>query len=154
MWIWSSHFRASHTNKIWKSLTFCLLFPIMGAFDRIFGKIVESSLSFRGKLVGYRYSEILRSLMCVYFCGGSCIEDFSWLLLPLSSQMLAQNLCSSEESNTLAFYLQSPPVISPFNFILLLRVFAEKLSRNNPISRRCEQNGVNKNVKRGQNLSI
>ena len=50
--------------------------------------------------------------------------------------------------------LQSPPVISPFNFILLRRVFAEKISRNMPISRRCEQNGVNKNVKRRQNLAI
>ncbi len=35
----------------------------MGAFDRFLGKIVDSTLGFRCKLAGYRYSEILRSLM-------------------------------------------------------------------------------------------
>ena len=27
------------------------------------------------KIFGYQYSEIIRSLMSVYFCGGSCVED-------------------------------------------------------------------------------
>ena len=29
----------------------------------------------RCKWYGYQYSEILRSLMCVYLCGGSCSEE-------------------------------------------------------------------------------
>ena len=32
-------------------------------------------------MFGYQYSEILRSLMCVYLCGGSCIEDVTTHLM-------------------------------------------------------------------------
>ena len=72
------------------------IFPIMGAFDRFLGKIVDSTLGFRCKLAGYRYSEILRSLMCVYFCGGSCIEDVSRHLMPYLSQHPTLRTCSSD----------------------------------------------------------
>ena len=68
----------------------------MGAFDRFLGKIVDSTLGFRCKLAGYRYSEILRSLMCVYFCGGSCIEDVSSHLMPYLSQHPTLRTCSSD----------------------------------------------------------
>ena len=34
--------------------------------------ITETILGLRCTLFGYQYSEILRSLMCVYLCGGSC----------------------------------------------------------------------------------
>ena len=72
------------------------IFPIMGAFDRFLGKIVDSTLGFRCKSAGYKYSEILRSLMCVYFCGGSCIEDVSRHLMPYLSQHPALRTCSSD----------------------------------------------------------
>ena len=51
------------------------IFPIMDEFNRVLSGIVDSTLGFRCKLFGYQYSEIIRSLMCVYFCGGTCIED-------------------------------------------------------------------------------
>ena len=68
----------------------------MGAFDRFFGKIVHSTFGFRCKSAGYKYSEILRSLMCVYFCGGSCIEDISRHLMPCLSQHPTLRTCSSD----------------------------------------------------------
>ena len=68
----------------------------MDAFDRILDGIVDSTLGFRCKLVGYQYSEILRSLMCVYLCGGSCIEDVSRHLMPYLSQHPTLRTCSSD----------------------------------------------------------
>jgi len=38
-------------------------------------RTIDSTLGLRSKVYGYQYSEIIRSLMCVYFCGGSCVED-------------------------------------------------------------------------------
>ena len=34
----------------------------------------------RCRLSGYQYSEIIRSLMSVYFCGGICIEDMTFYI--------------------------------------------------------------------------
>ena len=51
------------------------IFLIMEQFDALLSKVIDSTLGLRCKLYGYQYSEIVRSLMCVYFCGGSCIED-------------------------------------------------------------------------------
>ena len=49
----------------------------MDEFDRVLSPTADSTLGFRCRLFGYQYSEIIRSLMCVYFCGGSCIEDIT-----------------------------------------------------------------------------
>ena len=61
-------------------------FQKYGEVDRYSGKNVDSALDLRCKLVGYQYSEIFRSLMCLYFCGGSYIEDVSAYLLPYQYQ--------------------------------------------------------------------
>ena len=37
--------------------------------------VIDSTLGLRCGSFGYQYSEIIRSLMSIYFCGGSCIED-------------------------------------------------------------------------------
>ena len=37
------------------------------------------SIGLRCRSFGYQYSEIIRSLMSIYFCGGSCIEDVNTL---------------------------------------------------------------------------
>ena len=50
-------------------------FPIMEQFDALLAQTIDSTLGMRCKWYGYQYSEILRSLMCVYLCGGSCVED-------------------------------------------------------------------------------
>ena len=47
----------------------------MEQFDALLAQTIDSTLGLRCTMFGYQYSEILRSLMCVYLCGGSCIED-------------------------------------------------------------------------------
>ena len=53
------------------------IFFILDLFDRLLSGTVDSTLPERAKLHGYKYSEILRSLMSVFLCGGSCVEDLS-----------------------------------------------------------------------------
>ena len=39
--------------------------------------IIDQTLGQRCRsIIGYQYSEIIRSLMSVYFCGGSCVDDY------------------------------------------------------------------------------
>ena len=68
----------------------------MDEFNRVLSGIVDSTLGFRCKLFGYQYSEIIRSLMCVYFCGGTCIEDLSKHIIPCVSQHPKLRTCSSD----------------------------------------------------------
>lgn len=44
-------------------------------FDSTLSSVIDSTLGLRCRSLGYQYSEIIRSLMSIYFCGGSCIED-------------------------------------------------------------------------------
>ena len=53
------------------------IFFILNLFDRLLSGTVDSALPERAKPHGYKYSEILRSLMSVFLCGGSCVEDLS-----------------------------------------------------------------------------
>ena len=46
----------------------------MELFDSNLSSVIDSTLGMRCRLYGYQYSEIIRSLMSVYFCGGSCVE--------------------------------------------------------------------------------
>ena len=48
------------------------LFLIMEQFDSTLTSVIDSTLGQRCKSFGYQYSEIIRSLMSIYFCGGSC----------------------------------------------------------------------------------
>ena len=45
-------------------------FSIMEQFDALLAQTIDSTLRLRCTLYGYQYSEILRSLLCVYLCGG------------------------------------------------------------------------------------
>ena len=47
----------------------------MEQFDTMLSSIIDFTLGIRSKLYDYQYSEIIRFLMCVDFCVGSCIED-------------------------------------------------------------------------------
>ena len=51
------------------------IFSIMEQFDSTLSSVIDSTLGLRCSSFGYQYSEIVRSLMSIYFCGGSCIED-------------------------------------------------------------------------------
>ena len=58
------------------------IFSIMEQFDSTLSSVIDSDLGLRCKSFGYQYSEIIRSLMSIYFCGGSCIEDVTTHLMP------------------------------------------------------------------------
>ena len=56
-------------------------FSIMKQFDAFLAQTIDSTLGLRCTLFDYQHSEILRSLICVYLCGGSCLEDISTHLI-------------------------------------------------------------------------
>ena len=57
------------------------IFSIMEQFDALLVHTIDSTLGLRCTLFGYQYSEILRSLMCVYLCGDLTL--WSSFLFPL-----------------------------------------------------------------------
>ena len=46
-----------------------------------FFQLWSNLMRLRCTLFDYQHSEILRSLICVYLCGGSCLEDISTHLI-------------------------------------------------------------------------
>ena len=71
------------------------IFSIMEQFDSILSSVIDSTLGLRSKQYGYQYSEIIRSLMSIYFCGGSCIEDVTTHLMNHLSLHPTLCTCSS-----------------------------------------------------------
>ena len=59
------------------------IFSIMEQFDALLAQTIDSTLGLRCTMFGYQYSEILRSLMCVYLCGGKerIFDDMNVILL-------------------------------------------------------------------------
>ena len=57
---------------------------------------IDSTLGLRCKLYGYQYSEIIRSLLCVYFCDGSCVEDVTTHLMSHLSLHPTLRTCSAD----------------------------------------------------------
>ena len=72
------------------------IFSIMEQFDSTLSSVIDSTLGLRCKSFGYRYSEIIRSLMSIYFCGGSCIEDVTTHLMNHLSLHPTLHTCSSD----------------------------------------------------------
>ena len=68
----------------------------MEQFDALLAQTIDSTLGLRCTLFGYQYSEILRSLMCVYLCGGSCIEDVTTHLMKHLSLHPTLRTCSAD----------------------------------------------------------
>ena len=68
----------------------------MEQFDALLAQTIDSTLGLRCTLFGYQYSEILRSLMCVYLCGGSCVEDISTHLMKHLSLHPTLRTCSAD----------------------------------------------------------
>ena len=73
------------------------IFSIMEQFDSMLSPIIDQALGQRCRsIIGYQYSEIVRSLMSVYFCGGSCVEDVtSHLMRHLSCHPMLRT-CNSD----------------------------------------------------------
>ena len=72
------------------------IFSIMEQFDSRLSSVIDSTLGMRCRLFGYQYSEIIRSLMSVYFCGGSCIEDVTTHLMSHLSLHPTLRTCSAD----------------------------------------------------------
>ena len=72
-------------------------FSIMEQFDSMISPIIDQALGQRCRsIIGYQYSEIIRSLMSVYFCGGSCVEDATSHLMRHLSYHPMLRTCSSD----------------------------------------------------------
>ena len=72
------------------------IFPIMEQFNSMLSSVIDSTLGLRCTTFGYQYSEVIRSLMTVYFCGGSCIEDVTAHLMPHLSLHPTLSTCSAD----------------------------------------------------------
>ena len=73
------------------------IFSIMEQFDSMLSPIIDQALGQRCRsIIGYQYSEIVRSLMSVYFCGGSCVEDVTSHLMRHLSYHPMLRTCSSD----------------------------------------------------------
>lgn len=84
------------THKIRETHTFRWNIFNHGAFDALLSETIDSTLGYRCKWYGYQYSEIIRSLLCVYFCGGSCVKDVSTHLMPHLSLHPTLRTCSAD----------------------------------------------------------
>ncbi len=73
----------------------------MEQFDSNLSSVIDSTLGMRCRLYGYQYSEIIRSLMSVYFCGGSCIEGchHSSDVSPLASSGTSHTQCRHDSQS-------------------------------------------------------
>ena len=73
------------------------IFSIMEQFDSMLSPVIDKTLGHRCcSIIGYQYSEIVRSLMSVYFCGGSCVEDVTSHLMRHLSYHPVLRTCSSD----------------------------------------------------------
>ena len=88
--------KAKVRTKSEKFTSFGGIFAIMEQFNALLSQTIDSTLGLRCKSYGYQYSEILRSLMCVYFCGGSCIEDVTTHLMKHLSLHPTLRTCSAD----------------------------------------------------------
>ena len=70
---------------------------VMEQFDSMLSSVIDSTLGQRcSSIIGYQFSEIVRSLMSVYFCGGSCVEDVTSHLMRHLSYHPTLRTCSSD----------------------------------------------------------
>ena len=66
------------------------IFSIMEQFDSKLSSVIDSTLGQRcSSIIGYQFSEIVRSLMSVYFCGGSRVMGTGTLVHSLGSMNLS-----------------------------------------------------------------
>ena len=76
------------------------IFSIMEQFDSTLSSVIDSTLGLRCGSFGYQYSEIIRSLMSIYFCGGSCIEGHMKYLMFMFCDKVAKNQVTIIEKQT------------------------------------------------------
>ena len=79
------------------------IFSIMEQFDSTLSSVIDSTLGLRCKSFGYQYSEIIRSLMSIYFCGSSGIEDVTTHLMNHLSLHPTLRTCRSDTDTAYCF---------------------------------------------------
>ena len=79
-----------------KVTSFGGIFSIMEKFSQELEPVINKTLGQRCLSNGYKYGEIIRSLMTVYFCGGSCVEDVTSHLMSHLSLHPNLKTCSSD----------------------------------------------------------
>ena len=79
----------------------------MELFDSNLSYVIDSTLGMRCRLYGYHYSAIIRSLMSVSFCGGSCIQAVTTHLMYHLSLHPTLRTCSAETILRVAAWLQT-----------------------------------------------
>ena len=87
---------ANISIKSQKITPFGGIFHVRELFSRFVGPAIDKVLGFRCTSYGYQYSEIVGSLLSVYFCGGDCVEDVTSHLMPHLSQHPTLRTCSSD----------------------------------------------------------
>ena len=68
------------SKKTEKITAFGGIYFVLDKFDSILSPVIDSHLGLRSKLVGYQYSEIIRAVFSVFYCGGGCMEDLNLYL--------------------------------------------------------------------------
>lgn len=77
-----------------KIMPFGGIFSVLHEFSPI-ERLVDRELGMRSKLLGYQYGEILRAMMCNYFCGADRIEDIK-IYEPGIECMPGMRICSPD----------------------------------------------------------
>ena len=69
---------------------------VLDKFDALLGDVIDRILGVRCTSTGYQYSEIIRALFSVYFCGGDCMEDINLFLRDALSDRPGTRIPSSD----------------------------------------------------------
>ena len=90
------HDMAKISIKSEKLTPFGGIFHVRELFSRYVGSVIDKELGLRCPSFGYQYSEIVGSLLSVYFCGGDCVEDVTSHLMSHLSLHPTLRTCSSD----------------------------------------------------------
>ena len=67
-------------KKTEKITSFGGIFFILDMFDRLLSSVIDSHLGLRSEHGGYQYSEIIRAIFSIFYCGGERMEDLNLYL--------------------------------------------------------------------------
>ena len=79
-----------------KLIPFGGIFFVLDKFDSILSSVIDSHLGLRSNLVGYQYSEIIRAVFSVFFCGADCMEDINLYLKDILTERPHTRVPSSD----------------------------------------------------------
>ena len=77
---------------------------MLDKFDALLGDVIDRILGVRCTSTGYQYSEIIRALFSVYFCGGECMEDIRVRQVGQDGRQNVLNIYSKKPYNLIWAY--------------------------------------------------